>query len=399
MKFTISCAELTAALRHVAKVIPSGNVAAPILSHFLMEVHEGVLTITGSDQTIWMSVALPLISADEDKSFTVLPENILEYIQALPDQPITFEITQQENYEKMTIRHEAGFSEFSISDTSLYPKGLVAADGNSDSYAPRSLSLKADLLLNGITDTYPTLSSDLTRPIYTGIYVDVMPQEVAFVSTDAYTLTRLLVTEPIQRSPESDQANYYPTNAMSIPTKCAGLLRNVLPILGDQEVQIDYNGEKALFVCGNYRITTRLIVGKFPPYQQVIPISNPHKITFDYGQITTALKRLCRSFTGSAVISIFFDFKDANTIELRSQNLDIALKSTERIATQVPEQLIGQKLCIQGAFLLRVLPILGNKEVTMHIADVTRAVLLTPSDDYPGTALSVTVPVFKGVEM
>lgn len=402
MKFTVSCAELSTLLQHVAKAIPSGSVTLPVLSQFLIEIKGGTLKATGADKTLRVSGSIALIASDEDKSFTVTPGNILEYVRALPDQPLVCEIHQEENYEKMTISHQGGFSEFAISDADLYPKGFtedrqegMAQTTNTSETPSRELSVVSDALALGIASTLPTVSTDINRPVMTGVYFDIVENGLALVSTDGKVLTKFLDKDAkqIAQPEETDLSLLHKINGFSLLAKSCSLLKSLLPAFPNNEVRISYNNVKACFSFGTYEIVSLLNTGVFPNYGTVIPTNNPHKVTIDKAEVQIALRRIGRSYNAGALVIALLQFKD-NIINLSAHSSDLSVRSEEEISVDMGEDMNGFKICFEGKMLSTILSIFPSKTVDMYFADQTRAALIVPTDGDLNTEIkSIILPL------
>ncbi|MDY6147892.1 MAG: DNA polymerase III subunit beta [Porphyromonas sp.] len=392
MKFTVSCAELTTLLQHVVRGIPSGSISLPILSQFLIEIKDGVLKATGADKTLRVSGSIALISSDGDKSFTVTPGNILEYVRALPEQPLVCEIIADENYEKMIISHQGGFSEFAISDAALYPSGFESDNKDSgEETSPRSLSVISDTLLMGIASTLPAVSTDANRPIMTGIYFDVTDSGLVLVSTDSKVLTKF-VDKDAKISMEQSDAVYHKVNGFSLIAKTCSLLKSLLSAFPGEEVMVEYTNVKARFTFGSYEVVSLLNIGVFPNYNSVIP-NNPYKLTVDKAELQIALRRIGRSFSASSLVIVLLVFKD-DIINLSSHSMDLSVKSEEIVSADMPSELTGMKICFDGKTLATQLSVFPSKTVDIYLADQTRAAFIAPSESDLNVELcSIVLPL------
>lgn len=395
MKFTVSCSQLTTLLQHIARALPKGKgPSTPVLSQFLIEIKNGTLRATASDKVIRISGSVELVDSEGDKSFTVAPDNILEYVRALPEQPLLCEITQEENYEKMTITHEGGFSEFAVADAALYPAGFGDETNTSSSETtPRRLVTATERLLAGIVATSPTISEDLNRPILSGIYFDVKEDCLVLVSTDSRVLTKFTDKEADLTAPLDPKGRYHSVNGFSLPKVASDLLRGVLPPFIDTETEIEYTNSKARFTFGTYELTSLLNTGTFPNYDPVIPISNPFKVIIDKEQTITALRRIGRSFDSSSLVIALLEFRE-QTIDLTSHNIDLSVKSEERIQASIPEELVGMRIGFDGKTFSTLLSVCPTPEVELRLADQTRNVLITSPEELPATEIqSIIMPL------
>ena len=66
-----------------------------------------------------------------------------------------------------------------------------------------------------------------------------------------------------------------------------GILQNV-----DEEVQVEFNESNVSFSFKNFSLTCRLIDGKYPNYEAVIPDQNPNRLTIERNSFLQSIKRV-----------------------------------------------------------------------------------------------------------
>ena len=124
----------------------------------------------------------------------------------------------------------------------------------------------ADILTTGINRSLFATADDELRPVMNGIYFDITTEDITLVASDGHKLVRN----------KTYAAHGEEKAAFILPKKPANLLKNLLP-KEQGDVQIGFDDRNATFTLENYRMVCRLIEGRYPNYNSVIPQNNPHK--------------------------------------------------------------------------------------------------------------------------
>jgi DNA polymerase-3 subunit beta len=225
------------------------------------------------------------------------------------------------------------------------------------------VSLEAQVLLNGINRSLFATADDELRPVMNGIYFDISTENVTFVASDGHKLVRN----------KSYKVRGDEKAAFILPKKPATLLKNLLPKeMGD--VQIDFDDRNAVFTLENYSMTCRLIEGRYPNYNSVIPQNNPHRATIDRTAFISALKRV--SVFSSAASSLIKLKLGLNTIQISGQDIDFSTSAEETLMCQYE----GAPMSIgfKSTFLIDILNNITSPEVVFELADPSRAGVIVP---------------------
>ena len=340
-------------MQAIARVINSKN-SLPILDCFLLEITDGTLSITASDSETTLTTTIETIEYDGDGRFAVNSRTILDALKEIPEQPLSFEIG--ENME-IVVKYQNGKYSLMGQNADEYPQ---AAHLGSNSV---HVSLEAQVLLNGINRSLFATADDELRPVMNGIYFDISTENVTFVASDGHKLVRN----------KSYKVRGDEKAAFILPKKPATLLKNLLPKeMGD--VQIDFDDRNAVFTLENYSMTCRLIEGRYPNYNSVIPQNNPHRATIDRAAFISALKRV--SVFSSAASSLIKFKLGLNTIQISGQDIDFSTSAEETLMCQYE----GAQMSIgfKSTFLIDILNNITSPEVVFELADPSRAGVIVP---------------------
>ena len=353
MKFIVSSTGLFSHLQAISRVINSKN-SLPILDCFLLELTDGTLSITASDSETTLTTSIETNEADGDGRFAVNSKTILDALKEIPEQPLTFEVNESL---EIIVKYQNGKYSLMGQHADEYPQAANLG-GNAV-----HVSLEASVLMNGITRSLFATADDELRPVMNGVYFDITTEDITFVASDGHKLVRN----------KTFKARGIEKAAFILPKKPATLLKNLLP-KEMADVQIDFDDRNAVFTLENYTMTCRLIEGRYPNYNSVIPSNNPHKATIDRAAFMSALKRV--SVFSSAASSLIKLRLDMNTIQISGQDIDFSTSAEETLMCQYE----GNPMSIgfKSTFLIDILNNMASQEVVLELADPSRAGVLVP---------------------
>ena len=354
MEFTISSNALSSRLQTLAKVISSKN-SLPILECFLFEVNNGSLTITSSDSENMMKSTLALDSNSGEGAFAIQSQTMLDAVRELPEQPLTVVV----DTELATIKviYQGGEYNFTIMGAAEYPKMLTMPEN------VNVITIDSGVLAANINRSIFATAQDELRPVMNGIYFDITTEDITMVASDGHKLVRCktLAAKGNERA------------AFILPKKPASLIKNLLPKEQGQVV-IEFDERNAVFTLEKYRMVCRLIEGRYPNYNSVIPQNNPYKVTVDRMQLVGALRRV--SIFSSQASSLIKLRMQPNQIVISAQDIDFSTSAEETLACQYD----GNPMSIgfKSTFLIDILNNIAADEVIIELADPSRAGVIIP---------------------
>lgn len=357
MRFDVSSTALLSRLQSISKVIASKN-SLPILDSFLFHLRGTKLTITASDAETRMVTSVEVMNVQGDGLFAITAKNLLEPLKELPEQPLTFDIND-DNME-VFIHFQNGKYNFIGQKGDTYPQQKPLKEN------PITLTIDSQMLLNGITRSIFATADDELRPVMNGIYFDIHTEDLTFVASDGHKLVRLRNMQ-IQ-SPE--RASFI------LPKKPANLLKGILG-KETEPVKITFDENNAYITCKGFEMVCRLIEGRYPNYNSVIPQENPFKVTIDRLSFLNALKRVS-VFSNPASSLVKLQLKQ-NEMIVSAQDIDYSTSAEEKIVCQFDgtEMSIGFK----ATYLIEILSNINASEVVLELADPSRAGLIIPSEN------------------
>ncbi|MDE6446802.1 MAG: DNA polymerase III subunit beta, partial [Muribaculaceae bacterium] len=309
MRFNVSGKALQTQLQAVSKVINSKN-ALSILDNFLLRVEGDTLYITGGDQENVMTAEVEINDADGEGEIAILAKRLLEVVKEVSNQPLVFDINLDTKEVKLSFTN--GQFNFMGIDGSEYPRKKNHEDDAVE------FALPANAIVDGLEGTLFAVSNDTIRPIMTGVFVDIEPERLTFVSSDTHKLVKF----QINNVAPGLEGNFI------LPGKAANVLKGLVDKEGDP-VKITKDSKSATFNFGTYSLTTRLIKGTNPNYQRVFPKDNPFRLVVGREPLLNAVRRVAL-FASKASNLIRFSI-EATEIQMGGQDLDYSTSAEERV--------------------------------------------------------------------
>jgi DNA polymerase-3 subunit beta len=353
MKFIVSSSQLLKQLQVLGGVINSNN-TLPILDNFLFELANNELQISSSDLETTMTSVVEVESTDSG-SIAINARLLLDTLKTFPEQPLTFKIESDSTIEIISEQGKYDMAYFSGEE---FPKAVELP-------SPSSTEIPSHILATAISKTIFAAGNDDLRPVMSGVFFQFNSKELTFVATDAHKLVKYTRTDVT-----ADKSAEF-----IMPKKPLNLLKG---ILGGSEdtVTIEYNDTNAKFTFGNIVLICRLIDGKYPNYEAVIPKENPNKLTVDRASFLNSVRRVS-IFSSKTTHQI--RLKMAGTeLNISAEDLDYSNKADERLHCdyQGDDMQIG----FNSRFLSEMLNNLSANDVLIEMSLPNRAGILTPID-------------------
>ncbi|MBR6841340.1 MAG: DNA polymerase III subunit beta [Prevotella sp.] len=356
MRFTLSSTALSSKLSALSKVINSKN-ALPILGDFVFEIKDNILYLTASDSENVMKSQLDLTESDGYCKFAISNNFLLEAVKGFSEQPITFDVNQEQNIVK--ISYQNGLFSLPIENADEFPMAQPINE------FANTITIPNALLAENISRTIFATAQDELRPVMNGIYFDVNPDCLAIVASDGHKLVRNKIFTITSDQPAS----------FILPKKPANLLKNLLGKDGG-DVVIRFDERNAEINYGDGTLQCRLIEGRFPNYNSVIPQSNPNEIRVDRLQLLSALRRV-QPFSNDSSNLIRFRV-DGSTLQLDAEDYDFSKTATERMTCEYNGNTMS--IGFKGSAFIEILSNFDCSDVLIRLADPSRAGIVLPSE-------------------
>ncbi len=354
MKFSVSSSELLKQIQIASGAIGS-NPVLPILEDFLFKIENKKLTIAATDLETSIATTIEVL-ADDDFTVAIPAKILLDTLKALPQQPITFSVNEEN---------------FGIEITSSYGKYKLAGENGAEfpnipeADTVDTVKINSQYLLEAISKTVFATSNDELRPAMTGVYFQVDMNKLICVATDAHKLVKY--STPHLAGEVS--------TSFIIPKKALNLLKNALP--ANDGVTMSFNKANAFFSFASMNLVCRLIDARYPDYNAVIPVDNPNSMTTSRSDFQNSLKRIA-IYANKTTNQVVLDIND-KSLTVSAQDLDFSNEATEQMACNYDGS--PMKIAFNAKFLAEMLGVLDGEEVRMDFSTPSRAGILTPMEE------------------
>ncbi len=356
MKFIVSSSVLLKNLSALSGVISSSN-TLPILDDFLFELKEETLFVTASDLETTMTVALPLTKAEEGGSVTIPAKILLDTLKTFSDIPIIFSI----NPDTLIVEISAGEGKYKLSGhkSEEFPQ-TPSLDTTS------KVTLGSGVVVDAISRTIFATGNDELRPVMSGVYCELSPDHITFVATDAHKLVRYR-----RKDAHSDKVTSF-----ILPKKPLNQLKTILA--GKEiEVVVEYTQTNARFTFETTTLICRLIEGKYPNYEAVIPSNNPNVLLVDRVMLMNSIKRVSL-FANQSTHQIRFKISGKELV-LSAEDIDFSNEAKERLTCSYEGE--DMEIGFNSRFLQDMVSNVLTEQVRMEMSAPNRAGLILPVDN------------------
>lgn len=364
MKFSLSSSELAERLQAIGKVINTKNQMS-ILDCFLFEVSGDTLKITASDNENTLVTTLKINEAGEDFRFAINAKTVLDAVKGIPEQPVTFNVDMQ-NF-NTTVNYQNGHFSLVSQNADEYPSYTDFPEDSAE------IKVDSKLLLDSVGRAlFATAPTDSAHPVMSGVLFDITQKDetnnedanVSIVASDGRKL------EYTRWANENNvQAGQY-----VLSNKPALLLRSLLA-RESGEITMRFAKEKAEVRMNTFSMTCRLIDGKFPAYNKVVPKNNPNRLTVNRMAFINMLRRVL--VFSDAVSSLVKLHMEADQLVTSVQNIDYSLSAEESMICEYDG--MPMNIGFKGTTLVDFLNNIECENTEFQIADQSRAVIIVPS--------------------
>lgn len=353
MKFIVSSESLLKELQILGGIINNSN-TLPILDNFLFHLNENRLILTASDLETSMSSTIEVES--QDNGMIALPARLLlDTLKTFPEQPLTFVKT-----EKNTVEISANNGKYALAylNGEDFPKATHVKD-------PIKTQIDAKVLATAINATLFASGNDDLRPVMSGVFFQFNTSELTFVATDAHKLVKYTRTD-IQADKNAE---------FIMPKKPLQLLKGILQGV-KEDVVIEYNETNAEFSFRNVRMSCRLVDGKYPNYEAVIPKENPNIMHITRTDFLNSVRRVS-IFSNKTTHQVRLKLAGAE-LQVSAEDFDYSNKAEERLGCEY----LGDDLQIgfNSRFLVEMLNNINCDEIKLSMSLSNRAGIITPMD-------------------
>lgn len=355
MKILCSKDSLLTGVNTVQRAVSNKN-NLPILQGILLKAETQFLHFAATD--LEMGIRCQVNAQVIEEGHIVVPAKLFsEIVRKLPDTTISLIL----NDESLTIEYYNSVITIKGFDPEEFP--LLP-----DLFDPISFTLPTDLFKNMIRQTVFACALEESRPVFTGILMQIENQTIRLVATDTHRLAYKVAEIPNEN--ELEFSGIIPAKTMS----------EIYRLLKDEEesLNISFNEAQVAFQFGTVNFISRLIDGQFPNYKQVIPKNCETKTHVSVREFMEAVERASLLARDGSI--------GANIVRLKIDSSSLKIEQASEIG-KISEQVVvdteGNEVSIafNSKFLLDVLRVAECDEIVFELSGSYSPGVIKPIND------------------
>jgi DNA polymerase-3 subunit beta len=369
MKITCKQQDLSRGLSAVSHAV-SNRSTLPILSNILLATDQGRLKLSATNLEIgincWVDAQI-----QEEGSTTVPARLLTDLVSRLPQASVDLTVSDGSN--TLNVKGQGSNANIKGMDASEFPL-IPSAEGGEP-----PVMLDAVLLKEMIAEVAFAAADDDTRPVLTGVLVQVGDEKITFAAADAFRLAVRTASLP---------GDDHPNGEILVPARTLTELGRILPAEGPVEMIVTPNRSQVLFHTPQIDLVSRLIEGAFPNFRQIIPKEHSTRAVVETKLFAEAAKRaelFARDSSNITRVKINPGGHDglepgAVTVEATAEDLGDNT-SVLNAAVDGPEM----QIIFNVKYLSEVLAVIGSSEVALEANAPTKPGVIRPVSDHDYT--------------
>lgn len=352
MKFTISKNIIENIVSSIQPFLNKKD-SSSITSHIYLEVLNNNLIIKSTDYETGCKATVKEIANIEEGKATVNGGNLLNIIRRLKDDDIDFEVEQN----NLNIKQKRSNFKLPMYDPNEYPSFPEMNNLN-------SLQINTINFINSIKKITPSIDNNNPKFELNGALIDIKSQKINFVATD----TRRLAISNLENISNDE-------TQLIIPKKAIVEIQKLFL----DEASINYDNTNLVISNQNYTFFTKLINGKFPDYERIIPNSLKYSFSLQKSQLIESIKLVT-----SIESKIKITFNPENII-FESLDEDSESKTMVDVNLPIDESFF---VAVNSKYILDFLSSTNNENITIGFNDANLPFYLED-----GNFITIVMPI------
>jgi DNA polymerase III subunit beta len=368
VKITCKQQDLSRGLTAVSHAVSSRS-TLPILSNILLATDQGRLKLAATNLEIgincWVDAQI-----HEEGTTTVPAKLLTDLVSGLPQAPVDISVAEDTNL--LTIKSSGSIANIKGMDASEFPL-IPSAEGGEP-----PVLLDAVLLKEMIAEVAFAAADDDSRPVFTGVQVQVNEEKITFAAADAFRLAVRVAPLPGDDHPRGD---------ILVPARTLTELARILPAEGPVEMIVTPNRSQVLFHTPQLDLVSRLIDGTFPNFRQIIPKEHATRAVVETKRFAEDVKRAALFARDSSNITrVKITPGEHDGLEPGSVTIDATAEDVGDNTSTLNAAVDGPELQIifNVKYLADVLAVIGTPEVALEANGATKPGVIKPvgASDY-----------------
>ncbi len=341
----------------VLQGVAAGRNTLPILSNVLIHAANGQIEITVTDLEVGIRIVVPGAILDEG-SITISAKKLAEIVRELPSEEIKLSTTANDRIEITC--GEGVYKIIGLPDDEFPDLPSIQGD---------FFTIDGEVLCSMINKTEFSASTEETRYFLNGLYFDLAPEITQVVATDG---RRLAIASSDTLTPPPQE----PVGVI-IPLKA---VREIAKTFAESaEIKLCLLENQIIFADDDATLTSRLVEGEYPKYQQIIPVDNEIHLTLNVEKTLGALRRVAL-LSNPKTYSIRLDIQESKAkISAKTPELGEAYETVEVKSGD------GEiEIAFDARFLVEAVGHIQTEDFRLELKDSLSAAVLKPvgKDDH-----------------
>ncbi|GER87463.1 DNA polymerase III subunit beta [Dictyobacter vulcani] len=362
MKITCKQQDLSRGLSIVSHAVSSRS-TLPILANILLSTDQGRLKLSATNLEIGINCLIDAQIA-EDGTTTVPAKTFTDLVNSLRQGQVELSVAEETN--DINVKSTGSNANIKGMDPSEFPL-IPSAEGDEE-----PIILDAGSLKEMIAQVVFAAADDDSRPVLTGVLVEVANEQVSFAAADAFRLALRLAPLP------GHTASH---NSILIPARTLSELARILPSEGAVQMVVTPNRSQVLFHTEHIDLVSRLIEGTFPNIKAAIPKEHTTRAVVETKEFAAAVKTVTPFARDSANITrIKIASGEGADSGAGSLTLEATAEDIGNNVTTINAAVDGpdQEIIFNVKYLGDVLAILDTPEVALEVISAARPGVVKP---------------------
>lgn len=366
MKLSCNKRELVEALQIVSKAV-AAKPQTPIMSGIYLRAENNTLELQANNYELGLVAKIPA-QVEEPGQLVATGRYLQEVVRRLPGETVAFAYRKEENI----VQIQSDTSNFTLlsMNASEFPTIRYLED-------QLSFTIKDNVLRKLIKKTVFSCATDESRPIFTGCYMDINDTLITMAATNTH---RLSVKTAIF---DENIGNI----RIIIPSRVLNELMHIINSDIPTDVRVTCSHNQISFECDNIYITSRLIEGQFPDYQNIIPKSFATEARMNTSELIAAVDRVALISRANDYNIIRFEFS-GQKLHISSNNPEIG-NAEDTVAAEITGPDVN--IAFNAQYIVDVLKNLDEEECRVELNQPLQPAAIHEGSD--STFIYVVTPV------
>ncbi|MFP3897112.1 MAG: DNA polymerase III subunit beta [Anaerolineales bacterium] len=333
----------------------------PVLSNILLSTDESRLKLSATDLELGINCWAGA-QVEQEGAITVPARLLSDFVNSLPPGPMELELVSR----TQTLNLKSGRFEANIKgiDAQEFPRVEIPEEDDAVSIAP-------DLLRRMVEQVAFAAATDESRPVLTGVLMDISGQDLTFAAADGY---RLSVSSSVLENEVEEEMS------LIVPARALLELRRVSAEQEDPiEMVVSADRNQVFFRLKNVHLVSQLVEGSFPDYQQIIPSDHNTRVVLGTADFLKAV-RMAFIFARDAANIVRFQVVPNDSAE--TGRLIISATSAEHgdNVSELDVNVEGEpiEIAFNARYCIDALSIMDTAQVSLETSDASSPGVLKP---------------------